>query len=316
MPFGRSRRWAARANARLTALRLRRALRGAGVRVAVTWAYDPMAGPLASALAAPLTVYHCVDDHAAQAAGAARRAELEAAEDELLGRVDVVFTTAGSLAERLGRRHARVHVLGNVADYDHFAAAGDGRAPVPDDLDGLPRPRAIFVGALNELKVDTALLGALADAEPELSVVLVGPVTEAGAGARRELDALVARPNVHALGGRAYGDLPGYLAGADVGLVPYRANRYTAGVFPMKVYEYLSAGLPVVAAGLPELASARGATLAEGREAFLSAVRRALADPGPADERRRIARGHTWEARTAEMDRLAREALAARDGGR
>jgi glycosyltransferase involved in cell wall biosynthesis len=309
VPLGRSRRWAARANARVTALRLRRALRQAGLEVAVTWVYDPMAAPLVEALGAPLAVYHCVDDHAAQASGAARRAELESAEDELLARVDVVFTTAGSLAERLGGRHPRVHPLGNVADYDHFAAARNGVAP-PSDLDRLPRPRAIFVGALNELKVDAGLLGALADAEPGLSVVLVGPVTEAGAGARRELEELVRRPNVHALGGRAYAELPSYLAGADVGLVPYLANRYTAGVFPMKVYEYLAAGLPVVAAGLPELAGAEGATLAAGREEFVAAVRAALADPGPPEERQRIARGHTWEARTAEMDRLARRALA------
>ena len=315
VPFGRSRRWAARANAWVTVLRLRRAMRRAGLAVAVVWVYDPMAAPVAAALGAPLTVYHCVDDHAAQAAGPARRAELEAAEQELLARADVVFTTAGSLADRLGRRHPRVHALGNVADYDHFATAGTD-APVPADLARIPAPRALFVGALNELKVDAELLGALAEAEPGLSVVLVGPVTEAGPGARRELDALVRRPNVHALGGRPYAELPGYLAGADVGLVPYLANRYTAGVFPMKVYEYLAAGLPVVAAGLPELAGAEGAALASGRDEFVNAVRAALADPGPAEERRRIARGHTWEARTAEMDRLAREALAGRAGRR
>ena len=176
-----------------------------------------------------------------------------------------------------------MHALGNVADYDHFATAGTD-APVPADLARIPAPRALFVGALNELKVDAELLGALAEAEPGLSVVLVGPVTEAGPGARRELDALVRRPNVHALGGRPYAELPGYLAGADVGLVPYLANRYTAGVFPMKVYEYLAAGLPVVAAGLPELAGAEGAALASGRDEFVNAVRAALADP---DRRRR-----------------------------
>jgi glycosyltransferase involved in cell wall biosynthesis len=249
-----------------------------------------------------------VDDHAAQTAGAARRAELEAAEEELLAEVDVVFTTAGSLAERLASRHPRVHRLGNVADYDHFAGARKG-VTAPADLERIPRPRAIFVGALNELKVDAALLGALAAAEPDLSIVLVGPVTEAGPDARRALDALIRRPNVHALGGRAYAELPAYLAGADVGLVPYHANRYTAGVFPMKVYEYLAAGLPVVAAGLPELAGAEGATVAAGPEEFVAAVRAALTEPGSADERQRIARAHTWEARTAEMERLARQAI-------
>src|SRR5204862_5928722 len=117
--------------------------------------------------------------------------------------------------------------------YDHFAAAADGRTPVPDDLAALPEPRVVFVGALNELKVDLDLLGGLADAAPDLSVVLVGPVTEAGPDARARLDALTRRANVHALGGRPYAALPGYLAGSRVGLVTYLANRYKAVLFPM-----------------------------------------------------------------------------------
>jgi glycosyltransferase involved in cell wall biosynthesis len=309
VPFGRSRRWAARLNGRVTVARLRRTLRREGLAPAVAWAYDPMGTEVVAGLGARLRVYHCVDDHAAQVTGR-RRAEMERAERDLLTRVDVVFTTARSLGARLARLHPRVHVLGNVADYDHFATAADGRAAVPDDLAAVPEPRAVFVGALNELKVDLDLLAGLADAAPDLSVVLVGPLTEAGPEARARLDALTRRPNVHALGGRPYAALPGYLAGARVGLVPYLANRYTAGVFPMKVYEYLAAGVPVVAAGLPELAAADGlVSTAASPDDFVARVREALAARDGVAERQAAARAHTWETRMAEMDRLAREAL-------
>lgn len=308
-PLGRSNRAAARLNGLVTRARLRRALARAGTSPAVAWVYDPFSGPIVEGLGARLTVYHCVDDHAAQAEGARRRA-LERAEDELLESVDVVFTTAGSLAERLAARHPRVHALGNVADYDHFSSAV-GADPLPE-VAALPRPRAVFVGALNELKLDVGALEALADAEPGLSLVVAGPRTLAGPAFSARLDALGARPNVTLAGGRPYAGLPRLLAGMDVALVPYLRNRYTAGVFPMKVYEYLAAGLPVVATGLPELAGLGSQVrLADDPGAFVAAVREALAADGGVAGRQALARANTWEARTAEMDRLAREALAA-----
>ena len=232
----------------------------------------------------------------------------------MLSRADVVFTTAGSLAERLGRRHPRVHAGGNVADYDHRRRRR--RRGCPRRPGAYLRAAVLFVGALNELKVDADLLGALAEAEPGLSVVLVGLVTEAGPDARRQLRRAGAPRRMCTPGAARPTPSCPAIWPERTSTVPDLANRYTAGVFPMKVYEYLAAGLPVVAAGLPELAGAWWPALASGRQEFVAAVRAALADPGPAEERRRIARGHTWEARTAEMDRLAREALGGPAGPR
>lgn len=308
VPLGQRMAWASRVNGRVTAARLRRALRRRGLAAAVAWAYDPLVTPIVRGLRAPLAVYHCVDDHAGQAGNSAARTTLERGERELVGAVDIVFTTADSLARRLAALHPRVHRLGNVADFDHFSAAADGRAAIPVDLAAVPAPRALFVGALSELKVDLALLEALASARPDLSVVVVGPVTFAGAAYRARLRALGGLPNVHLLGGRGYAELPGYLAGADTCLIPYLQNRYTAGVFPMKVYEYLAAGRAVVAAGLPELAGTKGVALARDPDGFVAAVADALMRPAVLASRQEPARRHTWEARTAEMDRLAREA--------
>lgn len=308
VPFGRRLRLAGRLNARVTAARLNRALRRGGMAPAVAWAYDPLVAPIVRRLAAPLAVYHCVDDHAAQVAGPVRRRTMRRGERELLAAVDIVFTTARPLAERLSAWHHRVHLQGNVADYDHFARAAAPGAPEAPELTRLPRPRLVFIGALSELKVDLGLLEALSDALPSASLLLVGPVTEAGRAFRRRLDALAGRPGVRMVGERPYAELPRYLAGADVALVPYRANHYTEAVFPMKIYEYLAASLPVVAAGIPEAARAgAGVTYAADPASFVAAVRSALDDPGDAGARQANARGHTWVARTLEMDRLARE---------
>jgi glycosyltransferase involved in cell wall biosynthesis len=306
LPMGTRFRAISRINARITAGRLRRALARRGLEVGVAWAYDPLTAPIVARLSPRLAVYHCVDDHAGQTESRLRRRSIARGEREMLASVDIVFTTAHSLAERLGHDHPHVYALGNVADYDHFSRALG--AVVPADMAAIPEPRGVFVGALNEVKVDLALVGALSREMPELSVVLIGPETVTGESYRTALAGLSARPNVHLLGGRPYEELPGYLAGADVALVPYLENRYTAGVFPMKIYEYLAAGLPVVTAGLPETRGVGpGVRATTGVDQFIAATREALAAPGAASERQALAREHTWEARTAQMERFVRQ---------
>lgn len=312
LPMGTRFRPVSRLNARLTALRLRRALARRGLGVGIAWAYDPLVAPIVDGLRPRRVVYHCVDDHAGQVTSRLRQASIAEGERELLARADIVFTTARSLADRLGREHSRVHALGNVADYDHFARAR--RAAVPADMAAIVAPRAVFVGAVNEIKVDLVLVEALARGLPEVAVVLIGPETVTGAAYRERLDAVAALPNVHLLGGRPYEQLPDYLAGADVAIVPYLGNRYTVGVFPMKIYEYLAAGLEVVTAGLPETRAVGAHVHAtETPEEFVAAVRAALAAPDDVAARQDLARGHTWEARTDEMERLI---MALPGGGR
>lgn len=297
----------ARLNSRVVAWQIRRALHRLGTDCAVLWTYDPASVYTMERLDAPLRVYHCVDDHAAQIGGA-RGAYVRRAEERLLASVDIVFTTASSLAERLGDGHDRVHVLPNVADYDHFARA---RELAPDEaLTGLPEGRAVFVGAFNETKVDLDLLEALAYESPDIGLVLIGPATAASDEYRRRLDSLASRSNVRLLGAKPYTDLPRYLAGARVGLIPYRKGEYTRGVFPMKVYEYMSGGLPVVAAGLPELADVPGVALADDAAGFVAAVRAAIEKPPSPEELSAEANANTWETRLARMDALARETVS------
>ena len=146
-------------------------------------------------------------------------------------------------------------------------------------------------------KVDFDLLEAVARARPEWSLVLVGPPAE---NARGQLDRLGALDNVHALGFRPYEELPAYVAGFSVGVIPYRATAYTRNCSPLKVYEYLAAGKAVVASGVPELSGMEpDVTLADGPEAFVAAIESALAASSPeaVARRRATAEQNTWEAR-------------------
>jgi len=204
------------------------------------------------------------------------------------------------LCSRLKRLGAPVVYAPNVADTAHFASA---LAPGPVDpaIAELPRPRVVFVGTLVSTKVDFKLLAELADRRPEWSWVLVGPV---GLGEpRTDLGGLANRSNVHHLGSRPYRELPQLLRGADAAIIPYRINPLTTSVFPMKVYEYLAAGLGVVATELPSLRGVDHVSLAGNSRSFLEALERTLADDSASlrQARSAAAANHSWERRLEEI---------------
>lgn len=203
--------------------------------------------------------------------------------------VDLVAYTARSLAPEIEamRPHAMLH-LPNGIDLDRFEGV---TPPPPRDLDGVARPIAIYVGAMEEW-FDFALVTALAAALDDVSFVLVGPDRLA----RRRLPA---RPNLHLLGARSSAVVPAYLRAADVGIIPFDVAGHrdlVSAVHPLKLYEYLAAGLPVVAAEWEELRmTGSPARLCRSFDEWEPAVRDAIARGGEAS--RAFARGHAWDAR-------------------
>jgi glycosyltransferase involved in cell wall biosynthesis len=168
-------------------------------------------------------------------------------------------------------------------------------------LAGLPAPRIVFTGAIVATKLDVPLLTALAHSRPEWSFALVGPV---GPGdPRTDVSALRELLNVHLLGPRAYMQLPAVLRAADAGLIPYARNPITESVFPMKVYEYLAAGLPVVATPLPALADVAEVATAPDAEGIAHLLEEAIATDTPEHRatRSRAAAAHSWETRLEEI---------------
>jgi glycosyltransferase involved in cell wall biosynthesis len=320
-------------NRRLLPGLVRRAARRLDMQRPILWAYVPQAEVLIEALDPALVVYHCVDDIAAQAGvdGAAFRA----AERRFVARADLVLASAPALALRMrelvgdvtapgvvtpsrrakptrehghtqeGRHehgHQRANVLEapNVADTALFATALQP-GEIDPSLAALPRPRIVFTGAIVATKLDLPLLVALARARPEWSFALVGPV---GPGdPRTDVSVLRAEPNIHLLGPRSYTELPAVLRAADAGLIPYAGNTLTQSIFPMKVYEYLAAGLPVVATPLPALADVTDVAVAPDAEGIAELLERLLALDSPERrvERSRAAASHSWERRMEEI---------------
>ena len=280
-----------RTTVRLAARRMR-------LRAPVLWAYVPQAEALLTALEPDLVVYHSVDDIAAQ--DGVDESSFAAAERRFAARADLVIASSPALAERMRTLSSRVLYAPNVADTERFATALDP-GPIDSGLSALPEPRIVFVGAIAAKKLDLDLIRALAAARPGWAVALVGPV---GLGdPDTDLSVLSDIPNVRLLGPRPQSALPAVLRGAAVGIIPYRRSRLTESIFPMKVYEYLAAGLPVVATGVPAVAEVDGVELVEGAEETLAAIERALGDDSPALRRERsdAARRHSWTTRLEEI---------------
>jgi glycosyltransferase involved in cell wall biosynthesis len=168
-----------------------------------------------------------------------------------------------------------------------------------------------FIGALDDYKIDAVVLRAVAETFPHGTVVLIGPVGLADSG--RECAALGSLPNVRLLGRRPYAALPGYLRGFDAFLIPYRLTGYTRGVFPMKFFEALASGRPIVATPLPALLEhGHVVHLASGPEAFAEAVSRALVEETAEKARARalLAERHSWTTRLDEISALIEKAIA------
>jgi glycosyltransferase involved in cell wall biosynthesis len=297
--------WARRLNAWLLRRQVGRAARRLGFHAPLLWSYVPQAEALVGSLRPGQVVYHCVDDIAAQKGVDAEA--FRAAETRFVARADLVLASAPELARRMRELGARVLDAPNVADTARFAQALE-----PGDVDAavaaLPRPRLVFTGAVVATKLDLPFLLELAAARPDWSLVLVGPVGAGDPGT--DVSALAAAPNVHLLGPRRYGELAAVLRGADAGLIPYAINDLTRSVFPMKVYEYLSAGLPVVSTPLPALAGVAEITVVAGAADAADAIERLLAADTSATRRARsdAAQAHSWDRRLEEIARAVGQA--------
>jgi glycosyltransferase involved in cell wall biosynthesis len=201
----------------------------------VFWYYTPMAMAFTSHLDCDLCVYDNMDE-LSLFRGATR--ELIELEDVLFSRSDVVFTGGMSLYEAKRNRHRNVHAFPSSIDFEHFAQARILRAD-PIDQAHLARPRLGFFGVIDE-RMDVELVAQLAEMRPSWQLVMLGPVVKI------DPSSLPRHPNIHWLGPKSYDELPHYLAGWDVGVMPFALNEATRFISPTKTPEFLAAGIPVV----------------------------------------------------------------------
>jgi UDP-galactopyranose mutase len=245
-------------------------LREQHIQQYVAWYYTPLALGFSKHLTPLATVYDCMDELSAFAKAPP---ELRAAEAELLTRADLVFTGGQSLYEAKRSQHPRAYAFPSSVDVAHFAQARSAAAE-PDDQREIARPRLGFFGVLDE-RMDRDLLAELADARPDWQLILIGPV------AKIAPEDLPQRPNIHYLGGKAYAELPRYLAGWDVALMPFARNEATRFISPTKTPEYLAAGRPVVSTSITDVVRPYGeqglVRIADTAPEFVAAVEAVLA---------------------------------------
>jgi UDP-galactopyranose mutase len=236
----------------------------------IRWYYTPMMLNFSRHLEAVCTIYDCMDELANFKFAPP---ELTILEKELMGLADVVFTGGYSLWEAKRDRHPNIHPFPSSVDRAHFAKARVLRDE-PSDQARLPWPRLGFYGVVDE-RMDLDLIAALADARPEWSVVIVGPVVKIDPAD------LPRRANVHYLGGKGYDDLPRYLAGWDVALMPFAINESTRFISPTKTPEYLAGGRPVVSTPIVDVVRHYGdleaVKVAGTQDEFITACDQALA---------------------------------------
>ena len=213
----------------------------------IAWYYTPMMLPFSRHIEANLTVYDAMDELSKFRFAPPKLLELE---QELLSRADVVFTGGSSLYEAKKDRHPNVHCFPSSVDRAHFAKAR-ARQFDPADQEDLPRPRLGFYGVLDE-RFDTELLAKVAEMRPNWSFVMVGPIVKIAP------EDLPKRPNIHYLGAKTYDELPAYLSGWDVALMPFAMNESTQFISPTKTPEYLAGGKPVVSTPIRDVVRTYG----------------------------------------------------------
>lgn len=269
-----------------------------GFKQPLIWTYHPfMLGTVASLNHGPL-VYHCVDD--LSAVPGIDPVAFNTEEERLLKQCQTVFVTSEALKEKCQPFNPNIHYFSNVADLDHFGRA-QKPGPGPADMAGIPTPRIGYIGALSDFKVDFALIQSVATARPDWHWVVIGAERE---GQHSPLvGALLTLPNVHFLGDKPYAELPDYLRGFDVGTLPTLINDYTRSMFPMKYFEYLAAGVPVVSTPLEfTKTNQAGLLVADTSEQFMLQINAQLTRGRlTVLESREFVGDHTWAARLKKM---------------
>jgi glycosyltransferase involved in cell wall biosynthesis len=300
--YGRA--WAQAFNQRFLAMQVRRAMRRLGMRNVVNWVSNPAAAVIAGHLGEQAIVYHCVDENSAfSGVSATALAELEG---KLLSRADLVLVTAERLYESKVTHNPQTFLVRHGVDFEHFRAALDAGTRVPDELARLPRPVIGFFGLIADW-VDVDLMAEMARRFADASLVVIGKATT-------DVSVLAKLPNVHLLGRKPYAELPAYCKGFDVALMPFRINELTLNSNPLKVREYLAAGLPVISTPIPEVEVLGQCRIAADADGFEREIRAALESPGPSVERSEAIRQESWEARLADIERHFAAVMGERGG--
>jgi UDP-galactopyranose mutase len=238
----------------------------------IAWYYTPMAREFASDLKPAITVYDCMDELSAFAGAPP---SMRVNEEGLFRDADLVFTGGASLFESKRKQHPSVHLFPSSVDIEHFAQARSIKRD-PEDQSELPHPRLGYAGVVDE-RMDLELLRKVASERPDWHIILLGPVVKI------DQASLPKAANIHYLGIKQYSELPAYLSGWDIGMLPFALNESTRFISPTKTPEYLAAGLKVVSTPIRDVVTPYGdlglVAIAREPNEFIAAIESLLHDP-------------------------------------
>jgi glycosyltransferase involved in cell wall biosynthesis len=280
-------------NRRWVGSQVRRAMRRLRFNRPINFVFNPAAAPIAGTLGEDLVVYYCVDEYSALSGVNAQ--SLIRLEAQILRKADLVVVSSNRLYQTKLPSNPNTILVRHGVDFDHFSRALHADTPIPADIASLPRPVIGYFGLISADWVDTRLLLHLAKAMPEASLVMLGKVA-------MDVSALRSLPNVHFLGHKPYETLPNYCKAFDAAIVPFPINQATLSANPLKMREYLAAGLPVISTPIPEAQAVEQCRIGDDADSFVAEVRGALCQPGPSATLSQTVRNQDWATRLAEVE--------------
>ena len=284
-------------NQKFLLAQIRRAMKNLDFQKPVNLVFNPAAGMVAGKLGEDLLVYYCVDEYTAFTGATDGLKQIE---NELFRKSDLVIVSAEKLLADKKQFNPNTFLIRHGVDYRHFSQALKNEIEVPAEIRDLPRPIIGFHGLLADW-VDYELLKKTAEHFKNGSVVLIGKVS---VDAERKIKILDDLPNVYLLGRKPYADLPAYCKGFDVALNPFEISELTLAANPLKVREYLAAGLPVVSTAIPEVEVLGTCLIGYSHEDFIRQIEIALGNPGVSPEISDSVKSESWEARVEELRQI------------
>lgn len=260
-----------------------------------------------------LTIYHVVDEYLAYGdINLERRARLQSAEHQILKKVDLVIVVSKKLFKTKGIFNKNTYVVPNGMDYASYDLALLSNEPLPADVARLPKPIIGYSGLISA-RLDLNLLRYIASTNPEWSFVLIGVIDNRGC--KRELGRLRELNNVHFLGLKEIKQVPYYIKAFDVGIIPYMINEETENLSPLKLYDFMAAGKPIVTTNFPAAQEVKDLIyIADRKETFTRRIDVALREKDDSlyVKRRCTASQNTWDHRVSQLSRLIESRLTDR----
>ncbi len=270
------------------------AMKKLGFSTPINMVFNPAAGLIAGKLGEESLIYYCVDEYTAFTGISSGLKEIE---EDLFRKAELVIVSAEKLFETKAHFNKNTHIIRHGVDWKHFRKALDETTKIPDEIANLPKPIIGFHGLLADW-IDYDLLVKISEHFAKGSLVLIGKTT---VDAEKVIGKVQNLPNVHLLGRKPYSDLPNYCKGFDVALNPFTINELTLAANPLKVREYLAAGLEVVSTDISEVRILEHCRIGRTHEEFIEQIEESLANPAQKETISDSIKAESWEARIDEL---------------